>query len=246
MQAVAEDHILHLDRPDQPAMEPFPAEKPQGGSHHSENDILAVDIGRRLPVIESQYLEGRQFADAFRHIDIGQVEEHQKSKCCRCAYDDPDYDVQALHALVKVIPGLINAVISDDAPYLHNPVSRVFCRLHKQYVVARPLSEYLFVTGSCHVDVMADIVLADTSHCHRIFFLIAVEQRDRIALFDPEVIRQFLIYDHRLVRRDQPGKLSHPAVTAQSVSPRVEADIVLRDGVHAFRICISRPARSRS
>ena len=94
------------------------------------------------------------------------------------------------------------------------------------------------------MDVMTDIVLADTSHCHRIFFLIIIEERDRIALFDPEVIRQFLIYDHRLVRRDQPGKLSHPAVTAQSVSPRVEADIVLRDGVHAFRICVSRPPRS--
>ena len=94
------------------------------------------------------------------------------------------------------------------------------------------------------MDVMADIVLADTSHCHRVFFLIIVEERDRIALSDPEVVRQFLIYDHRLIRRNQPGQFSHLAVAAKSVSPRVEADIVLRNGVHAFRICISRPARS--
>ena len=96
------------------------------------------------------------------------------------------------------------------------------------------------------MDVMADIVLADTSHCHRVFFLIIVEERDRIALFDPEVVRQFLIYDHRLIRRNQPGKLSHLAVSAKSVSPRVKTYIILRGRVTVISVCISRPARRRS
>ena len=243
MQAVTEDHILHLDGSDQPAVEPFPAEKPQGGSHHGENNVLAVDVGRRLSVIESEDLKSRQFPHALRNVDVGKVEEYQKSKRCRRAYDDPDYDVQTLHALVEVIPGLVNTIVGNDAFYLHNPVSRVFCRLHKQYIVARPLSEYLFITGSCHMDVVADIILADSSHCHRVFFLIAVEEGYRITLFDPEVVRQFLVYDNRVVRRSQPRQFSHFAVSAKSVRPRVETYIILRDGVSVLCVSISRPSR---
>ena len=94
---------------------PFPAQHAEQGSHQGENDVLAVYVGSRLAVVEAQDLESSQFAHALRDIYIRQVKEHEESECSRRTDDDPDHNVQTLHALVEVIAGLVNTAVGDDS-----------------------------------------------------------------------------------------------------------------------------------
>ncbi len=213
MDGAPEHHLVHLGGHHHEALQHHAKGKPQKRPQNGKQHNLAEDVGVHLPRREAEHLQGGDLAGALGDVDVREVVQHDEGER-RGGHHEHHHD--HVHRLQHLAIGVDHLVVVGHRIHSTGGPQRLGegralggiiggTGVHGQ--VRRLLAEGALVGGRGHEGVVADIVLDDAGHGHRVgggssvAQIVLLGEGDGIARRKPQLHRELLGNDRPLGRQ---------------------------------------------